>query len=145
MLALSAVVALLGGTGCSPQNDLFERSKEAVRHNLKDPESAQFRDVGRCGASDFVFGEVNGKNSYGAYTGFKSFYSDGVVAAADVEDLEWDRLFRGCMVEMARHTAQISGKPFNEAAEVERLNASFAADDMEVPMEDDLSSNESGQ
>ena len=50
-------------TGCS--NNKLE---EAVKKVLKDPNSAQFQNIkGICG-------EVNAKNSYGGYTGFKRFY-----------------------------------------------------------------------
>lgn len=38
-----------------------------VKSVLKDPESAQFQNI------DGVCGEVNAKNSYGGYTGFKKF------------------------------------------------------------------------
>lgn len=53
-------------SGCSKlEND----AKEAVLSSLKDPESAQFKNIkGYCG-------EVNSKNSYGGYVGFKKFVS----------------------------------------------------------------------
>ena len=39
-----------------------------VKNTLKDPDSAQFQNIeGYCG-------EVNAKNSYGGYIGFKKFY-----------------------------------------------------------------------
>lgn len=42
-------------------------AREFVSSHLKDPSSAQFRNqIGFCG-------EVNSKNSFGAYTGFKRF------------------------------------------------------------------------
>lgn len=47
---------------------------------LKDPGAAQFRNIQRVNATltdqtrqNYVCGEVNGKNLYGAYTGFKVF------------------------------------------------------------------------
>ena len=51
---------------------------------MLDPDATQFRDVRQCSGDRTVSnGEVNGKNSYGAYTGFKPFYyADGVVAYA---------------------------------------------------------------
>lgn len=57
-------------------------AEKAVRSKMLDPEAAQFRDVGRCtGDRDVWRGEVNGKNGFGAYTGFKPFfYSDYSVA-----------------------------------------------------------------
>lgn len=50
-------------------------AEDAVRRHMLDPAAAQFREVSRCSADPSVWGgEVNGKNAYGAYTGFKSFY-----------------------------------------------------------------------
>lgn len=49
-------------------------AKKLVARSLRDPGSAQFRDVKRVGES--VCGEVNGKNAYGAYAGFKHFIVD---------------------------------------------------------------------
>lgn len=47
------------------------QAKKLVADSLRDPASAQFRDV--VGHGDAVCGEVNGKNGYGAYAGFKHF------------------------------------------------------------------------
>lgn len=53
-------------------------ARELVSYGLRDPSSAQYRNVAaRAGA---VCGEVNGKNAYGAYAGFKHFIVyDGAV------------------------------------------------------------------
>ncbi len=62
----------------------------AVKNKLKDPWSAQFRDVIKASLYDecrgtLYFGEVNAKNSYGGYTGFKKFWivRDGTVIILD--------------------------------------------------------------
>lgn len=77
ILGLCFILAL-GLSGCSSQEKATE---ELVKSALKDPESAKFKNVvGVCG-------EVNSKNSYGGYTGFKSFYiSDGVVVFREEGD-----------------------------------------------------------
>lgn len=46
-------------------------AKERVAAQLRDPASAQFRNVRTSGG--VVCGEVNGKNAYGAYAGFSRF------------------------------------------------------------------------
>ena len=47
-------------------------AKDAVRATLKDPASAQWKDV--YAISDGVAcGQVNAKNAYGGYVGFRSF------------------------------------------------------------------------
>jgi len=51
-------------------------AKDSIRTQLKDPASAQFQYVKQCPAnSNMVEGDVNAKNSFGAYTGFKHFYA----------------------------------------------------------------------
>lgn len=58
---------------------LVNRSKSLVTRTLKDPNSAIFRDIKLFrvkhigGIDTFVCGEVNAKNSYGGYVGFKTF------------------------------------------------------------------------
>lgn len=52
-----------------------EQAKKALAETLKDPSSAQFRNVRLTPYKDgnVICGEVNAKNSYGGYVGFKSF------------------------------------------------------------------------
>ena len=50
----------------------IEKAKEAVRSNLKDPYSAQFRKIIVWNSST-VCGEVNAKNTYGGYVGYTRF------------------------------------------------------------------------
>lgn len=86
---------------------LITRAEEAVRRLLRDPESAQFRDVERCAKPNAVRGEVNARNGFGGYTGFTPFfYVDGRAAVLSSDhgigrytsfdaDL-WDELQRLC-------------------------------------------------
>jgi hypothetical protein len=54
------------------------RAVEAVKRELKDPFSAVFKDVEKCGPNGELFrGEVNSKNAYGAFVGFERFYTNG--------------------------------------------------------------------
>lgn len=64
--------------------------KALVRGSLKDPSSAQFQSVfvsrGTSGAR-ILCGEVNAKNSFGGYVGFKRFYAvEAGWATIDNED-----------------------------------------------------------
>lgn len=58
---------------------ILQEIQSKVAEQLKDPESVQIRKVrlhhGPSG--DFVCGEVNGRNSYGAYAGYTPFLSLG--------------------------------------------------------------------
>lgn len=58
----------------------IEFLKKKVKDTLKDPQSAQFRNIQFIKSSNSLCGEVNAKNSMGGYVGFKSF---GVSADGD--------------------------------------------------------------
>lgn len=65
---LAVLAAALTVTGCDGR---VSDAKKLVARDLKDPASAQFRDVHANGPA--VCGEINSKNSYGAYVGFRRF------------------------------------------------------------------------
>lgn len=68
----------LGLAGCGNTGP----AKEAVGDQLKDPSSAQFKEVRRT--DGVVCGEVNAKNSFGAYEGFRRFFVvDGAEAVLE--------------------------------------------------------------
>lgn len=58
-------------------------AKKLVAAGLRDPGSAQFRDLKKVGET--VCGEVNGKNAYGAYAGFKHFIVDAGAVTMEPE------------------------------------------------------------
>ena len=84
-----ALVALFGLSACYSataadftQVELPSRitaaAKQQVSYTLKDPDSAQFRNVrgfafSGPGGGYVVCGEVNGRNSFGGYAGFQPF------------------------------------------------------------------------
>jgi hypothetical protein len=72
-----AFVLMLALAGCDPN---ISQAKDAVRNLEKDPDSAEFRNVRECPTGFYVTGEVNGKNSYGAYEGYKTFYANSAGA-----------------------------------------------------------------
>lgn len=61
--------------GCKPSISKEDKVKEAVAERLRDPDSAQFRNIksGERRGMFNVCGEVNGKNAYGAYAGYERF------------------------------------------------------------------------
>lgn len=72
-----AALALLMLSGCDQAEG---QAKKLVADSLRDPASAQFREVEKVLQDDgryVVCGEVNGKNAYGAYSGFTGFIVDG--------------------------------------------------------------------
>lgn len=60
----------------SSRASIIKKAMEAVKYKLKDPYSAMFRNV-HISSDGAVRGEVNAKNSYGGYVGFKKFYCGG--------------------------------------------------------------------
>ena len=57
-----------------------EKGKDAVKARLKDPDSAQFKDVYFFRGKDNIpmtCGQVNSKNSFGGFSGFQHFVSGG--------------------------------------------------------------------
>lgn len=68
-------VTVVGGYHLKQKYDLqndTEVKRALVTKDIKDPSSAQFRNE-ILKQSDWLCGEINSKNSYGAYTGFKRF------------------------------------------------------------------------
>jgi hypothetical protein len=137
-----ATVALLAA--CNPRTS---QAEEAVKRQLRDPGSAQFRDEMPCERPgvDGVRGEVNARNSRGGYAGFEAFIViNGEVAilgglnegASDIETYptgpeRWEALFRRCNSDQTNRSLdnqmQNDLSPgFNATVEAE--NASRAAD-----------------
>lgn len=63
-------------------------AKQAFTQNFLDPGSAQYRNtfVAKSGPLLVLCGEVNGKNSSGAYVGFRGFYQTSDPAFKDIYD-----------------------------------------------------------
>lgn len=103
------IVAAFSGSGeqSRPANDgkptaaqYKYGAREFVKGVLKDPASAEFRNE-FVGSSGVPCGEVNAKNSFGGYTGFKRFVSAGREATfiesrstADGFDKVWNQFCR---------------------------------------------------
>ena len=71
---LSLALITAAGTLYVKYDDFFTipKYREVLVQNFKDPSTAQFRNES-LRLNNFLCGEVNSKNSYGAYTGFKRF------------------------------------------------------------------------
>lgn len=62
----------------APELHTGTEAKAVVSASLRDPSSAEFRNI--IAGANATCGEVNGKNAFGAYVGFKPFvYADGIV------------------------------------------------------------------
>lgn len=74
------VLSALLLAGCESGD--IKKAKETVASQLRDPESAQFRNIIKTEKTSLlefgivtVCGEVNGKNAFGGYVGFQRFVS----------------------------------------------------------------------
>lgn len=76
-IALSIPLAMLVAAPKANEHEakVFAKTKANVMLLLRDPDSAQFRNL-RLLANHSVCGEVNSKNGFGGYVGFKPFFSD---------------------------------------------------------------------
>lgn len=81
-------------------SDAIVAGKRAVKNTLKDQDSAEFKNVyaNYTEKSGVVAcGQVNAKNSFGAFTGFKAFVSDGKTVILEGRDdikKAWDSACR---------------------------------------------------
>jgi hypothetical protein len=104
-LALTVSLQFLPATAGTAQTGKelawIGKGKEAVKARLKDPKSADFRNVFFHRGVDglpMTCGEVNSKNSFGGYTGFQKFVSGGSADTTFLEDevadfaVVWNRL-----------------------------------------------------
>jgi hypothetical protein len=64
-------LALIACSATNPDEKVMAAAQQVIAAQLKDPASAQFRNVRVKGET--VCGEVNAKNSFGGYIGFKTF------------------------------------------------------------------------
>lgn len=109
----AAIMALIMLAGCGPSEKEIAAAKDAaetaqamatmrdkVARRLRDPESAQFRDERLTAFNAALCGEVNGKNAFGAYIGFKRFYTDNITSpylddtGSDFEQRMFDSMWR---------------------------------------------------
>lgn len=74
MRLVAATISILALCSCSSVAE--RQAQDLVRHDMMDPDAAQFRDVKVISDGHCVIGEVNGKNRMGAYTGFRPFIVD---------------------------------------------------------------------
>lgn len=67
----------------------MDKGKSAIKLKLKDPSSAKFRNIYFQDSFQNIpmtCGEVNSKNSLGAYTGFQKFLSSGTPELSALEN-----------------------------------------------------------
>lgn len=113
----------LGSWADKPSQKVERMVKEAVREQLKDPQSAQFDslDTFVIGGRRTTCGQVNAKNSYGGYVGKTLFWTHGteneitIVRLASESDQQFlmERCNKGLMLveAAAEQASRGKGKP----------------------------------
>jgi hypothetical protein len=77
----AGVVAIFVSAPCLAQDysSFIASAKRALTKDFKDPDGAKYRDLAVYRELDgkdlYLCGEVNAKNSYGAFTGYVPFFS----------------------------------------------------------------------
>lgn len=80
---------------------MVDAARKAITYSLTDPDSAKFREVFVAPNQVAVCGEVNAKNSYGGYVGFRRFMYSPTKQGIDGDgsyfvEARWeDRCIRG--------------------------------------------------
>ena len=90
LLGLLAVASGRAGEAGGPHAQLIAQAKAAVTKDLKDPDSALFRNLAVYTTSTgalAVCGEFNAKNSYGGYVGYKQFASSASVVFTEADSV----------------------------------------------------------
>jgi hypothetical protein len=83
----------MAGQSAATQNasvGLMRAATELVKSRLRDPNSAQFKDMVLNTWTCATSGHVNAKNGFGGYVGFKPFIIAGVSSETTVHMLEGD-------------------------------------------------------
>ena len=68
---------------------IVDQARAAVLSSLRDPNSAEFRNV-YANAKNIVCGTVNAKNAFGGYAGFSAFWYDPKTGEAFLYDPDQD-------------------------------------------------------
>lgn len=83
-----------------------ERGQDTVRSKLRDPDSAEFRNVQfySGGPSPTTCGEVNAKNGFGGFSGYERFIAVGStmsVLESEMKPNEMDKLWESVCIKAA--------------------------------------------
>ena len=113
----------------------FPKAREPIRALMKDPDSAKFQGE-FISFTGWFCGEVNSKNEYGAYVGYKRFFSntrpirifiEGTGRADEVSNSEENiddyllRLTKETEILRQENLAQKNGRPHKKYTDSERI------------------------
>lgn len=121
---------LCGLSACDSLDPQVREALDHVRSQQKDPDATKFQNVQKCNNGFYITGDVLGKNSYGAYTGWKKFYASSVSFVVEGENdyetmqeeekecamssREWDSYMDARNKEYEASTSSASSDPVGE-------------------------------
>jgi len=122
---LPLFVLVAGCQKAATDNSFQMEVEQKVRNELRDPESAQFKDHYLYPANDVACGSVNSKNGFGGYIGFHYYaYADGRVYFADRDTAGFSRVSAECSkLEIASHQAEREER--RKAREARKANREY--------------------
>lgn len=123
--ALPFFALVAGCQQAAPENNFQMEVEQKVRSELRDPESAQFKDHYLYPANDVACGSVNSKKGFGGYIGFHYYaYADGRVYFADGDTAGFSRVSAECSkLEIASHQAEREER--RKAREARKANRGY--------------------
>lgn len=86
---LAATFAIAASTlaACGPLTTPYEVGRERIASKMLEPDAVQWRNVHACGADARYFvAEMNTKNAYGAYTGFRQVIAHKEGSETDIPE-----------------------------------------------------------
>lgn len=85
-ILFSIAFSALAISGCDSFDPRVRDALAYIRSQQNDPDATKFQNIVKCRNGITVKGEVLGKNSYGAYTGWHAFYASKYSASIAGED-----------------------------------------------------------
>jgi hypothetical protein len=119
-LALLAILVGCSPAPVDPKEEAVSNAREAILLMLKDPNSAEFRQV-EMGSKGSVCGLVNAKNSFGGFSGFSAFYYKIQTSEAYIHDSNQDWGGKGIDAEVFAEQGCTIGSEQAKALEVRHL------------------------
>jgi hypothetical protein len=94
----------------SQHAEFIAKAKSDITRNFKDPSSVQWRNLFVSGDQMPVLcGELNGKNSYGAFVGFRRFYAAANTSLQEIEDAKHPAMMNGMWPSMCGNKVEDVG------------------------------------
>lgn len=97
VIFVAVFVILFSMSGNNSDSKAISYAMSEVRKQLKDPDSAEFKDI-TVNSNGIPCGYVNSRNAFGGFTGFKRFVGTGSMIAiegeSNTQNVDFDEIWR---------------------------------------------------